>query len=189
MIVAASLKLPLTTDAPCMSSKHRDAFTLIETLVAVSVGSLLALMAIQLLHRSFDISSLSRQQLHQELTLNRLARDLRQDLGMASGVSVKSNRHLEIESVKTEQISWEILEDGKVNRKGIGGGVHANESYQLMEDHQVTFSAIPVLDQQWHTIGVDVHRPSELGQDRAKLLRRIEVVVRSTIVSLDEQPF
>jgi type II secretory pathway component PulJ len=189
MIVAASLKQPLTTDAPRGGCRNRVAFTLIETLVAVSMGSLLTLMAIQLLHRSFDISSLSRRNLHQELTLNRLARDLRQDLSIARVVSLKSHSQLKIKLLEGEQINWEIMEDGRVNRTGIVGGVRVRESYQLMKDHQVNLSAIPVLDQQWHKIGVDVHRPSELTHYKAKLLRRIEVFVPSTIVSLDEQPF
>jgi type II secretory pathway component PulJ len=157
-------------------STSRPAFTLIEALVVISLGSLLFLLSIQLLHRSLTISSQSTQHLHQELTLSRLSRDFREDLWLARKSELTSNKELEIETRSGDQILWTVVERNRMTRKWTDDERSATEDYRLMEPIEIKLSYHQPAEEQLQTIHLEIRQRSPVGENVTKLLRKIQVV-------------
>jgi prepilin-type N-terminal cleavage/methylation domain-containing protein len=88
--------------------KRRNAFTLVEMLMTMTMGSSLMLLAIGLVHQSMSMSKLAKVRGEHDQTLARLAQQFRSDVHLAS----------ELISVSADSIHLKLADETTVTYKG-----------------------------------------------------------------------
>ncbi|MEC8555275.1 MAG: hypothetical protein VXZ82_09755 [Planctomycetota bacterium] len=70
------------------TTQSRDAFTLIETVMSLTIGSLIVLLAVGLIHKSFHLSKAAKSRSELSVGFDRMADTLRTDLYSADSYQV-----------------------------------------------------------------------------------------------------
>ncbi len=73
------------------TTQSRDAFTLIETVMSLTIGSLVVLLAVGLIHKSFHLSQAAKSRSELSVGFDRMADNLRTDLYSAEGYQVAAD--------------------------------------------------------------------------------------------------
>ena len=96
--------------------KQRKAFTLVELLTTMTVGSSIMLLAIGLVHQSMSMSKLAKNRWEHDQSLARLTQQFRNDVHSASEVILASEKSLSLKladssivtyKCEAESVSWE----------------------------------------------------------------------------------
>lgn len=120
--------------------KTRHAFTLIETLVVMSVSGLLMTLAITTLERSLSIGTQTADRIDDARSAIRLVDQFRDDLRIAKTANTSAPSKLEI-TLARSVITYEI-DKGTVNRvEVIEDDKTRNETYPLGYDRTAAFAS------------------------------------------------
>jgi len=120
-------------------SKHKGS-TLIEVMLSTMAGSLIMILAIKLVHQSFQLSSQTTARTNHSHSLNRLARQFRNDIHRASSIQVVSDVEMSAESSNGTRTIYQFV-DGRVEREQTDNdNVVSHEQYPLIADTKVRFS-------------------------------------------------
>lgn len=120
-------------------SKHKGS-TLIEVMLSTMAGSLIMVLAIKLVHQSFQLSSQTTARTNHSHSLNRLARQFRNDIHHASSIQVVSDIEMSAESSNGTRTIYQFV-DGRVEREQTDNdNVVSHEQYPLIADTKVRFS-------------------------------------------------
>lgn len=94
-------------------SRHQRAFTLIEVLVAVTIGSMLMMSAVTLIHTTMQVSQASKQRVESQRLHSRFMQQFRRDIWLAEHVELVVNAErdtsvLMIELADSQDIQYSI---------------------------------------------------------------------------------
>lgn len=118
----------------------RNGTTLIEVMLSTMAGSLIMVLAIKLVHQSFQLSSQTTARTNHSHSLNRLARQFRNDIHHASSIQVVSDVAMIAESSNGTRTIYRFA-DGRVEREQTDNdNVVGHEQYPLIADTRVRFS-------------------------------------------------
>lgn len=119
--------------------KHKGS-TLIEVMLSTMAGSLIMVLAIKLVHQTFQLSSQTTARTNHSHSLNRLARQFRDDIHHASNIQVESDVAMSAESSNGTRTIYKFA-DGRVEREHTDNfNVVSHEQYPLIADTNVRFS-------------------------------------------------
>lgn len=116
--------------------KMRKAYTLIELCITMSIGSALMLLAIGLLHQSLSFASMARSQADFHRTLNRLARDFRNDVHLASSLDRENPQRIALTLNNGDVVQYEA-EHIKPNDVRIRRQRFQNEAAIDLEEYRI----------------------------------------------------
>lgn len=102
------------------ATRSCDAFTLIETVMALTIGSLVVLFAVGLIHKSFHLSKAAKSRSELSVGFDRMADDLRTDLYSAESYQVAEDGSSIEVSVGTSRWAYKIR-DGYLERAELQG--------------------------------------------------------------------
>ncbi len=108
---------------------HRKAFTLIEMLIAITIGSSLMVTSVALLHRSFELHRLAQERTQREQLLARFIQQFRRDVYTAVDVEIRPSSELTLEFVDQNQISY-LTQDNQLIRQ-VSGQKNGRNSIRL----------------------------------------------------------
>ncbi len=105
--------------------KRTRAFTLIEMLMTMTMGSSLMLLAIGLVHQSLSLSKLGKVRGEHDLTVSRLAQQFRADVHSAATVKAASADSLQLEMPDGTAITYSVkdatLQRFRTTIEGVNG--------------------------------------------------------------------
>ncbi len=123
----------------------RPAFTLIELVLTMTVGSSLMVLSIGLLQQSMRLATLARHRAETHRALDRLASEFRHDLHRAVQCSIEQPNRIDLVMGDSTEVSY-IAQSNVVTREQGGGGEAQDasqplrrESYDLGEGGSATF--------------------------------------------------
>jgi len=128
------------------TSQSRDAFTLIEAVMSLTIGSLVVLFAVGLIHKSFHLSKAAKSRSELSVGFDRMAEDLRTDLYSAESYQVaEEGSSIEV-NVGTNRWAYQSR-DGYLERAELkGDGFRALDRVRLngpainMRERELQFS-------------------------------------------------
>lgn len=98
-------------------SHYRLAFSLIEMLVAMSVGSVIMLLATLLINQSMQLSTAASKTFQHSATLARLASELRDDAQQADKVLSLTSQEIQFQLLDGQVVTWQLSPSGnRLNR-------------------------------------------------------------------------
>ncbi len=98
-------------------SHYRLAFSLIEMLVAMSVGSVIMLLATLLINQSMQLSTAASKTFQHSATLARLAIELRDDAQQADKVLSLTSQEIQFQLLDGQVVTWQLSPSGnRLNR-------------------------------------------------------------------------
>lgn len=148
---------------------HRKAFTLIEMLIAITIGSSIMVASVALLHRSFELHKLTQTRMQQEQTIDRLIEQFRSDVYAASSVEVLAPSKLSLEIEGRDRIVYSAL-DNQLSREFS----QPTEQRQSIELGPSISASLDVIDDGQRVRLAFQHKPEPSSQSER---RRIEVTV------------
>ncbi|MBX3422067.1 MAG: hypothetical protein KF752_10990 [Pirellulaceae bacterium] len=173
----------------------RFGFTLIETLVFISVSSALFLVVAQMMRSGFQLSESATARQQHTADLARLSLDLRNDLRQVQVVRFHSEQHLEVVNSSQQIIQWQILDNHRLCRSVQSRANQeptAKEEYRLTADSQARLSLVipqggPVADDTESLVRrlrLAIVRKSRIVNTPPQLERLIEAPVQTEIVAI-----
>ncbi len=121
----------------------RRAFTLVEMIVAISVGATLMGIAMSLLLVMFRTEQNGRSQLAQAESLERLANQFRQDVHAAIGRTVPSGKDLHdwrFDLTANRSVQYRVAENAISREQRSGAKQVRRESFRLPQDSTVAIA-------------------------------------------------
>jgi prepilin-type N-terminal cleavage/methylation domain-containing protein len=121
---------------------NRNAYSLVELMVTMSIGSSLMLLAVGLVHQSFTLSSTAKSRIDHQRATDRLSHDFRQDVHRASEAIIDQPEQVEL--VRSDGVRIRYVADGsRVQREEtLNGEVQRREAYRLSESLLATFQTV-----------------------------------------------
>ncbi len=125
---------------------NRRAFTLIEMLVSISVGSVLMGLALGMVHRTMRAESTARTNAQVERTAARLSRQFRHDIHQAQSISLDGQQtdtpSLRLMLSDQRPVTYQI-ERGRVLREQQQGDEQTHrEVFSFPDDHSLLFAEL-----------------------------------------------
>lgn len=102
------------------TTQSRDAFTLIEAVMSLTIGSLVVLFAVGLIHKSFHLSKAAKSRSELSVGFDRMAEDLRTDLYSAESYQVAEDGSSIEVNVGTNRWAYQSR-DGYLERAELKG--------------------------------------------------------------------
>ena len=129
--------------------KHSRAFTLVEMLTCISVGSVLLGLAVSMVHRTMRIESTARSSAQVERTASLLSRQFRQDIHRTKTFSLEGTLPEEVQLRLTLPEQSNIiyrLSENSVYREQQNSGQTHRETFSFPSNHsfQITELSDPV---------------------------------------------
>ncbi len=127
--------------------RSRNAYTLIELCVTMSVGSALMVLTVGLLHQALSLASTARSRADQHRTFDRLAHDFRQDVHLAATASASDPQRLELTRDDGAVVLYESVDDDsdrtRIRRvQRVDGTIVRQEDYRIDAPLVVAFESL-----------------------------------------------
>jgi prepilin-type N-terminal cleavage/methylation domain-containing protein len=153
--------------------KQRKAFTLVELLMTMTMGSSLMLLAIGLVHQSMSMSKLAKIRGDHDRTLARLAQQFRSDIHRATELVSVSNDAVKLKLVEESYVTYKRDAAIVTRELMVPTGVEARELFRFDEWCTATFSSqsVPL------RIRLQVERKLEHSEIPLPVDLRVEAVV------------
>jgi prepilin-type N-terminal cleavage/methylation domain-containing protein len=113
--------------------KHRRAYTLIEIMVTMSIGTVVMMVAAGWIHQSMKTASIMRQRERQHQSLLSLAASLRDHVRRSESMVLKDDRELQVRMTNDEQVIFQISEASVHMRRTRDGEVTQSETFRLSD--------------------------------------------------------
>jgi prepilin-type N-terminal cleavage/methylation domain-containing protein len=162
------------------NSHYRPAFSLIEMLVAMSVGSVIMLLATMLINQSMQLSTAASKTFQHSATLARLASDLRDDAQQADKILSLTSQEIQLQLLDGQVVTWQLSPSGnRLNRSVQKSKSQAisREAYQF--DRSIIIELISATTTQSQS-------QDETGKDQQSR-RLIQILVKSA-TGIDSHP-
>jgi type II secretory pathway component PulJ len=125
-------------------TRPRRGFSLVEVLVMCSVGSLLLMLAIQLLHTSLVLSRIAKTELDNNRVLSRIERDLRRDVAFGTELLLGDSGDLQILSEGQPSSRWQLAGPSQLLRiRSDGDGSASRERFELTDNYRIELQQDP----------------------------------------------
>jgi len=111
--------------------KRSKAFSLIEMLMTMTMGSSLMLLAIGLVHQSLSLSKLGKARSEHDNSLNRLAQQFRSDAHSASAVLAASAESLQLSMPDSTTVTYRAEESSVRREQTALEGPQSHERFQF----------------------------------------------------------
>lgn len=128
------------------SKQRRKAFSLIEMLMTISIGSTVMLTSVALLHKSLQLQTRSQNRAERAHTLDHFIETFRRDVHAASEAESASASNLTLSLSSGERVTYSAQENRLVREHQSEAGRHVEQvelaeyesaSYQLQSDGQI----------------------------------------------------
>jgi prepilin-type N-terminal cleavage/methylation domain-containing protein len=119
--------------------KQRRAFTLVELLTTMTIGSSIMLLAIGLVHQSMSMSKLNKARWEHDQSLARLAQQFRSDVHAASEVISVSAESLLLKLDDGSLVTYKRDAGGVILEKASSASASARDVFRLSADCQAVF--------------------------------------------------
>ncbi len=119
--------------------KTRSGFTLVEVMAAISVGSILLVLSMGVVHRVLNVESHSRDQARIQRSLSRLSHDFRRDVQRASSIEQNLESLVKLRFSDKSTITYRLIEGNLHRTQESQEKTQQRESYLLPADAVVTF--------------------------------------------------
>ncbi len=122
--------------------RNRNAYSLVELMVTMSIGSSLMMLAVGLVHQSFTLASTAKSRIDHQRTTDRLTHDFRQDAHRASDAMVDQPQQVEL--IRSDGVRVRYVVDGShiQREESLNGQVQRREGYQLSENLLASFQTV-----------------------------------------------
>ncbi|TWU28054.1 prepilin-type N-terminal cleavage/methylation domain-containing protein [Bythopirellula polymerisocia] len=118
---------------------RRKGFTLVEVMAAISVGSVLLVLSLGVVHRALNLESNSRDQARVSHSLTRLSHDFRHDVQRAMDVDLGQEAALVLSMANESTVTYTIAEKYLLREQVLDDGVAQREFYDLPPEAVVQF--------------------------------------------------
>ncbi len=151
----------------------RKGFSLIELLLAMSVGSTVMLLSVGLLHRTMAQVSRATDRAEHQAALNRLVESFRRDVHNAVEVELRSPQELRLQLSSGAEVTYQyeshvVRRSQRVNEEQAG-----RDSFSLLPRTNIEFSLLA----QPQRISLNVTAETELDNEPPVVDRRSEAVI------------
>lgn len=126
--------------------RRQRAFSLVEMVTAISVGSVLMVLAMGTVHRAMRIESTARDRDASQRTSARLARQFRHDLHRAKSVSLDRQEivtTLLLEYPDQPSIAYRVIDNGLLRERQLSDPQLQREEFLYPEHFQVELGILP----------------------------------------------
>ncbi len=168
--------------------KRRHAFTLIETLVSMTVGGTLMTLALALLQQSMALSSTAKRVAYEDSTANRLVDQFRFDVGVAEEVTIQSPDTVSLGGESGEVVY--VVANGRITSERTSKSEWASENDKTRRE---VFSLGPLCDvkfemhKQPDRATLTLSRRSELKQVAPRVWRQASAIVGCLRVDVHQE--
>ena len=123
---------------------HRTAFTLIEMLITIAIGSSIMVTSVSLLHKSFQLHKTVNERVQREQLLDRFIQQFRSDLYAATDVEILPTSRVLLEFADQDEVVYfaqgsqlvrESTRQGR-QRQSVELGQSMTASFDLTDDGQ-----------------------------------------------------
>lgn len=162
------------------SRRNDHGFSLVEMLVAMSVGSAVMLLAMMLLNRSMQLSTAASNKFQHSATLARLASDLRDDAQQSDRILLVSDQELQFQLPDGQVVTWQLSPaDHAVHRslRNSDQVTLGREGYEFNQSVFFELKNIPTADQN-QLVQIVVTEVTGIDRQPRRLERLIEVKSR-----------
>ena len=118
---------------------NRNGSTLIEVMLSLTAGSVIMMLAIKLVHQTFQLSTQTSARVDLSHSLNRLARQFRNDVHLASSIQVTSNDSLNTENSDGTKVAYKVKNGLVLRAQTDAAKIETFEQYSLISDSRVAF--------------------------------------------------
>ncbi len=120
--------------------KRTKAFSLVEMLMTMTMGSSLMLLAIGLVHQSLSLSKIGKARSEHDNSVNRLAHQFRTDVHSASAALAASADSLQLTMSNSTTVTYRATESSVERQQTAIAGPQAYERFQFESLCSVHFS-------------------------------------------------
>ncbi len=162
------------------SLRNDQGFSLIEMLVAMSVGSAVMLLAMMLMNRSMQLSTAASNKFQQSATLARLASGLRDDALQADRILLVSDQELQFQLPDGRVVTWQLSPaDHAVHRslRNSDQVTLGREGYEFNQSVFIEIKNIPNVESR-QLVQIVVTEVTGIDRQPRRLERLIEVKSR-----------
>ena len=122
--------------------KRSSAFTLIEMMLTMTMGSALMILSIGLVHQALSLSKLGKVRGDHDLTVNRLARQFRSDIHSAASLKAASTESLELSMADGTSITYAVTAANVRRVQTMKEGPGAHEQFQFEPLCNIAFQSL-----------------------------------------------
>lgn len=159
--------------------RRRRAFTLVEMLIAISLGSSLLLLATQMIHQTMNVSRTNQDRADVALSESRFARQFRRDVHQAISFDLLDEGHLILSLSDNRECSY-AFRAGNVERRLLQEGELLQvEAFNLGEGGVVTIEELSTPKR----LSAKLVRVSGIRHLDPLLNRKVEAVVGKMLLS------
>ncbi len=134
------MRLHTRTNAQADAPARRQGYTLIEMLIAISVGSSIMLTAVALVHTTFKLQSQAQSRLERANSLDRYVEQFRRDAARAARVELPTDKTLRVFLDEGRRVEYTVEESRVIRRAYTGDELWQTESVQLAAGHTARFA-------------------------------------------------
>lgn len=165
--------------------RRRTGFTLVETLVGISVSSVLMVVSLGVVHRVLNLEANSRDEIRVGRSLTRLSHDFRHDVQRAVAVEVEQEAELMLTLADGSSISYHLTEEYLLRERHVDDAVTQRETYDLPRD-----AAVRITEQESpNRLALSVSRDLKLNAVAPRpLLHTVVEVGRLVRLSTPQEP-
>ena len=149
------------------------AFTLVEVLLTLTMGSSLMILAIGLVHQSLSLSKLGKVRGEHDMNVSRLAQQFRQDVHATEAVTATSTDALQLEMLDGSTVVYSTVEAGLRRVHTLREGPNAQDLF--------TFEPLCSIQFQAHSSNQVVQLQLERRFDDKQIAPRVELQVVARI--------
>jgi len=151
----------------------RPGFSLIELLLAMSVGSTVMVLSVGLVHRTLlNVSAATLASEHQS-TMNRLVQSFRDDVHRATDADVVSPRSLSVTMSDGTEVTYQCVSNVVHRRQRLDKDSVRRESFSFLERTQIKFESL----ESPRRISLNASRETGLKGRRSVIDRHAEAVI------------
>jgi prepilin-type N-terminal cleavage/methylation domain-containing protein len=121
---------------------QRRGFTLVEVLVTMSVGSTLMVLAIGLVHQTLTLSTVARQRDDHLRSLNRLARQFRDDVHHSTACTVTTPDQLQLEMPDESVVTFRAESNRVTRMQPTSDGRTRKATFLLLSNSSTQFAVL-----------------------------------------------
>lgn len=158
---------------------RRDAFSLVEILVTLSIGSTVLAIAVGTVHRSMLVSDTAQDTARQTLQLNRFLEQFRNDVHLGKSIALHSTQSLTMELADGSTVDYGVEANLVTRNQETSGVAPIREYFVLAENTKASFA----FDEASRLTSLRILKDLELFMTPPRLERFVEAILGRTATS------